>query len=371
VLLLALIISLIIIPLIIISTDITPFTKPKGIHVKSGSRVFYNFLEKIKDKNDILVLGTSETGNNLNGNNYYSLLNKDKEFNKSVYSFGGAGRSANVYFPLILDNPEAFRNLDVIYYINPTYWRKELNKFSKPYFNRYVDSSFAYSVKDLAEKKDIFNDFMNPASNTGNIALNNLKFSLNRTIDNFRSLYYNDLNSILTQINSTSHTKKNITQRITALSKHKVSAIEKIDIKMVFDSNKINELKQQINLEFNATNHFLEQEADFPSIDTESNYQYEMLTSFIQLCKKYEINCTFYVGPYNEVYCQNKKPSLINEHREVLKNIKQILINNKVDLIDGTSISSVPGTFIDIQHISEYGALLTALQIKKHYEKDK
>jgi hypothetical protein len=38
-------------------------------------------------------------------------------------------------------------------------------------------------------------------------------------------------------------------------------------------------------------------------------------------------------------------------------------------MIDGTWQGNVPGTFIDVQHISEYGAYLTAQQIKAYYEK--
>lgn len=37
-----------------------------------------------------------------------------------------------------------------------------------------------------------------------------------------------------------------------------------------------------------------------------------------------------------------------------------------MNYIDGSEISTIPGTFLDVQHISTYGAYLTALQIKRH-----
>jgi hypothetical protein len=176
---LALVISLVIIPLTIILINPTPLSMPKGIRIKSGSRLFYNFLEEIKQRDDILVLGTSETGNSLNGNNYYSLLNRDKEFNQSVHVLGGAGRSANIYFPLILDNPKAFKDLNIIYYINPTYWREGLNQFSIAYLNRYIESSLVYHVKDIAKKEEVYDDFMD----NGLKDKNNFSFLVNRTIE--------------------------------------------------------------------------------------------------------------------------------------------------------------------------------------------
>jgi len=342
---LALILSLVIIPLFLVTLSPLSLSIPKGVQIKSGSHLFYNFLENIKQANGILVLGTSETGNSLNGNNYYSLLNKDQNFNRSVYALGGAGRSANVYFPLILDNPKAFKDLNIIYYINPTYWRNGLNKFNETYANRYIESSLVNSTKKFAQKEGVFDDFMNLGENYNS----NILFSFSRAIDRFKSLYYHDLNLVLW--------------------KKTVIPIKKINIKTTYDSIRLTGLKQQINLEFNVTDDFLRKNSDFPSINTKSTYQDDLLLAFIQLCEKYEINCTFYLGPYNEIYCQQKNPELINEHQIVIKKIKDRLINSQIDFIDGSNLSSVPGTFMDVQHISEYGAFLTAIQIKEHYEK--
>jgi hypothetical protein len=344
---LALLISIFIIPITITQIIPTQFSIPTGSDIRSGNRIFYNFLKTIKQKDNILVLGTSETGNRLNGNNYYSILSRDKRFNKNVYAFGGAGRSANVYFPLILDKPEFFKDLNIIYYINPTYWRKGLNKFNSSYFNRYVDSSLVCHIKDRAKYEKLFENFMD----TSLLYKDNFEYLSNRIIDNFKSIYYHDLDLFLARKKTDSKIKR--------------------DILSTYDSNKISSLKKKINLEFNSTDDFLKKNSNFPAINSVSNYQYELLLAFIRICKKYEINCTFYLGPYNEIYCQKVNPDLMINHRLVLEKIKKILINNNVEFIDGTKISTIPGTFMDIQHISEYGAFLTALQIKEYYEKAK
>lgn len=92
-------------------------------------------------------------------------------------------------------------------------------------------------------------------------------------------------------------------------------------------------------------------------------------TSFIRLLKTNEIDCTFYVGPYNATFCKHKDSTLIPTYEETISRIKKFLVKEEMEFIDGTDISYKTGTFIDVQHISQYGAYLTALQIKAHYEK--
>ena len=339
-------IAILIIPIGLSFQGSSSITMPKGVYVKKGNRIFYNFLEQLKQEKGILVLGTSETGNQLDGNNYFSILNKDKEFNKPVYAFGGAGRAANVYFPLILDNPKAFENLELIYYINPTYWRNGLNKFSEDYFKRYVDDGLAFSVKNKAQRSAIYNKFIKDGAEIKSY----FPFITERITDNFKSFYYHNLTNL-------------IANKIPIKS-------SKIDIKNFYNDQKLKGFKQKINLEYNVTDEFLKKNSPFPAIDTSSSYQYELLYNFIKLTKQYNINCTFYLGPYNEIYCNQQSPELKKEHQKVVRNIRQLLIKNDAVFIDGSAQSTIPGTFTDIQHISEYGAYLTAIQIKEYYEKN-
>ncbi len=344
---LSLIVSLIIIPIIIILINPKQTSMPKGIDIKNGSRIFYKFLNNVKEENGILVLGTSETGNSLNGNNYYSILTKDEEFNRNVYALGGAGRSANVYFPLIMDNPKAFKNLNLIYYINPTYWRKGLNNFNEAYFNRYLDSNLVNQVKYFILNQGKYKEFLNDKQ----IVKSNVNFLIDRKIKDFKSLYSNDLSIFL---NNT-------------VNKNKL----KINIQNLYNESKLKYFKEKINLKFNATEEFLKKNIEFPVVDKKSDFQLQMLNSFIDMCKDYEINCTYYLGPFNEIYCSQKNPDLVPDHKQVLKKIKDLLKNKNVGYIDGTDLSKISGTFSDVQHISEYGAYLTAIQIKKYYEKTK
>ncbi len=329
---------------------------PAGVNIKNGDPVVYDFLEDVKKTDGIVVLGTSETSNFLNGKNYYSLLNKDKGFDRTVYYIAGAGRTANMYFPLILNNPKAFDGLEIIYYINPTYWRKDLCGFDDEYFERYVDFSIVQKTKHLAKKKGVYNDFLrlNPPHFMSALS--------NHVIGDFKELYSDNLNSLLGN--------GDVIEKDAIVEKVKSSSKNKIDINDYYTSEELEELKSKINLEYNVTEKFLSGDGDFPEINQKSTYQYDLLTAFIGLCKEYNIRCTFYLGPYNEVYCKKQNPEFMEAHQQAINNIRDLLILNDVNYIDGSSLSSVTGTFSDVQHISAYGAYFTALQIKEYYEKN-
>jgi len=332
---------------IIVSQGQPPEVMPLGINVKNGDRIFYNFLDRLKSENAVLVLGTSETGKSMDGNNYWALLNRDEDLNRDFYSFGGAGRCTYVYFPLILDNPEAFKDLEIIVYLNPTYWRRGLNGFHSAYYSRYINPLFALSVKGETTL-EIYNEFMAPAVSE----LTAIPFYLDRWVENYKSLFYSDLAISMDQ------------SSITTLPTEPKVKISDLGAKICYDS-----IKTKINLTYNASNEYLEKNGSFPVIDTSTNFQYNMLSTFIQLTEEFDINCIFYLGPYNGVYGQAKKSDQITAHQTVVNNIKGILKSSGATYIDGSYQSSLTGTFTDIQHISEYGAYLTALDIKRYYEK--
>src|SRR5690606_34772097 len=105
-------------------------------------------------------------------------------------------------FPLILDNPEAFEGLDVIYYINPTYWRVGLNQFREGYFERYVDASLVNRIKEKAQKKGLYEKFMKPVDDDPEPFIT----AADHYVDAFKSYYYNDLTNCL--ISQSTHQPK-------------------------------------------------------------------------------------------------------------------------------------------------------------------
>ncbi|PLX06360.1 MAG: hypothetical protein C0596_17985 [Marinilabiliales bacterium] len=259
---------------------------PKGIYIKEANKVFYDFLVDIKNTDGVLVLGTSETSNWFSGKNYYSLLNKDISINRGFYTIAGAGRNANMYFPLILNNPEAFKGLEIIYYINPTYWREDLSKFDNQYFQRYVDFNIVLNTKALAKEKDIYRNFMilSPEYYIGALS--------EKIITDYRDLFRENLNYLISGSEN-----KNAEQTIVIKQKH--SSKNKIKIEDYYTDEDLLKEQNKINLKYNVTDKYLANNEEFPEIDKESTYHYDLLLAFIGLCKEYDIKCVFYLGPFN------------------------------------------------------------------------
>jgi len=345
---------LLVIPLLLIAYNhqnkgrFAPEVHFNGSYVKSSSRVFYDFLDNIKASNGLLVLGTSETNITLNGNNYWALLNRDSTFSRNISVLAGAGRCSYVYFPAILNNPEHFEELEVLYYVNPTYWRKGLNHYRKDYYTRYVDPTLLPLLKPEGEKLGIYEQFMAQEASR----FPNYHNIIDHHIDDFKSYYYHDLDRFFND--------RKIIPGATKGSNR---------LESFYSEEQLLALRNKINPQFNATDDFMDQGHDFPVIDSTSDFQDNMLLAFIKICKQYNIRCTFYLGPFNEIYCRENNPAALAKHQATMVKIKTILENSGLPYIDGSGLSNVPGTFKDMQHISEYGAYLTALQIKEHYEK--
>lgn len=343
----SLVLIVVVIPVVIVlSPQDFELEIPPGKQVKTGSRIFYKFLEQVSVNNDVIVLGTSETGKRMGGNNYWCLLDQDSALTQRFHCFGGAGRCSYVFFPLVLDNPEVFKGLNVVIYINPTYWRRGLNLFRKDYYERYIDPMLINEVRSEAKEIDVYEKFMRPAAPLPFL------ISGDRLVNNFRSFYYHDLRRFLFD----------------------ETAMKPFEKKGFVDSTGLKSLEKslgdKINLSLNVTHEFEKTNSDFPEIDTTSNFQNDMLKAFITMVDTYQINCLFYIGPINEMYGAVKNPELLKEHYDVIEGIKEILNDRNQPFLDGTAQGKIPGTFTDIQHISEYGAYLTAMQIKEYYEKE-
>ena len=114
----------------------------------------------------------------------------------------------------------------------------------------------------------------------------------------------------------------------------------------------------------------LKNDSSFVSIDT-SSFQMSALKGLNDMCKKYKVNITYFLGPYNAVYCKQYNPEYLEQHEKVIRDIKHFLKNENANYIDGSDLSYVSGTFIDKQHHSEYAAWIIADRISKYYEENR
>jgi hypothetical protein len=103
----------------------------------------------------------------------------------------------------------------------------------------------------------------------------------------------------------------------------------------------------------------------------DKEYRSRELVHFIKLCKDLGVESTFILGPVNEIFIQKYHPAYLEGYQNTLERIRSILEEENVDYIDLTYLGSTPGSFIDNQHHSSYGAFLIYQEIKTYlHEKD-
>ena len=106
-----------------------------------------------------------------------------------------------------------------------------------------------------------------------------------------------------------------------------------------------------------------------PIID--NDYRNRELIAFIRLCNELNVNVSYILGPVNEIYIRKYHPPYYEGYMQAIAGIRDILDKEGVDYIDATELGNIPGSFIDNQHHSSYGAYLIYQKTKKHiYEKN-
>lgn len=312
----------------------------KGINIKNLDEPHLSdFISSIKRNNGILFLGTSES-TSLGGLNYYHFLNDDTVIERNFSVLAGAGRTCGVYIPIIDQKKELFKNLELVYFINPVYWRNDLSKLNLKYWNRYLASpliakSNQYeSVSEYIEKE-----------NTLTRLTNNLSYYL-------RSI----------QFKFSSHLR-------TLVSKKQY----KSNFSFVPPSNGVLEQKYQTNFkkdDYNIDYQVLKSFKNytwFNPVNTESDYRYQELKDFVAVCQKAGVKLSFIIGPYNKGFIKTYQPNAEAGYQEVVEKLKILLKTEKVEFFDFSYLSDTTLAFNDHQHHSPKAAFLMYQKLKNHY----
>lgn len=333
--------------------DFAPRIFSEQIYTLNGYNTKHNdhsevsdFFLSIKNNNGFLVLGTSETGS-LPGGNYYDFLNNDKDIEEKNFSLmAGAGRTCGIYIPLFLHHHDELDSLQLIYFINPVYWRDNLCEVDIEYWNRYSNYKMCNNLNLSAYERESF--FYPVQAYNDKLNLFNKSISyLKQSIRSARRNYFNNLRYYFFP--------KEYTSQFNFMSDSKTDYL--------LDSQYGNVDYESIDTSWNIAKSFTNKEW-FKPINESEDYRYKELTSFVKLCKELGIKSTFIIGPYNELFIGKYFPEDLDAHERTVQEIKLILLDNNADFIDATDISPVVGAFIDHQHHSSYGAYLIYLKIK-------
>lgn len=303
------------------------------------------FIASVKRQEGYICLGTSES-TTLRDGNYYEFLDQDTSYDTRFSILGGAGRSCGIHMPMLLKHQEEVRSLRLIYFINPVYWRSELNHFDKGYWTRYVNYQAynnALSLDHQALLEDISKEYAEEL-NYGEKFLHIAEYFLRK----LRKPFFHDLRYL---INPNSYTND-----LEYLAEAK-EGFDRFDYFGQIDTS-------YIYTSWNITHEFEGRKWLNPMIEDE--YRSTELKNFIKLCDDLGVEATFILGPVNEIFIRKYNPSYLERYQSTVNKIRFILHDNDVDFIDLSYLGSVPGSFIDNQHHSSYGAFLIYKEIKKH-----
>lgn len=326
------------------------FAEIDAVEVRNDSEIFHEFLRGIKNNNGVLVLGTSESAS-LEGYNYWELLNRDSLIKRKFSVFYGAGRFCEKYFPSILNNPEDWNGLEVLVFINPTYWREGLNGYNAAYQDRYMNTQVISEARVKFKDKETYDMIYGGGLEIKYFSLKQLVTNL---VENkIKVLYTKNLNALLGRHHEV----------VFPFPNGEAASV-------MLEPKRLNAKKDLINAKFNCIDAYLDHHPDagLIPVDWSSDYRYKVLEVMFDLCKSHNIKAHYIIGPYNGVLAKTMGPkSNYNDYSRLCKEIVAFFRRNNQSFSDLTDMSDSTGTFIDPQHHSAYGGAMIYQRIKARY----
>lgn len=301
------------------------------------------FLESIKSNNGYLILGTSETNERPKGN-YYDFLNADTAIHAAFSVICGAGRTPCTYFPLIQSN-ENIRGLKVIFFLNPSYGCGKLAYSNEDYFSRYVSNAiYRKANHPVNQEVDDILKVNQPAASW----FSNIEESMAYGLERLRRKYYQDVAFHLDS--------SRFYFGLTWLDSAKVSRMP-----ISCSRPDVSRYNYELNVgaDFDVHSYTL-----WPH--PESSYRCDELRTMIRLCKAYQVDIVFVLGPHNHIAYKKVHPEELPKIQKVSENLRQVLQQENAAYIDCTDLSTVPGVFADWQHHTSYGGYLIYQKIKAY-----
>ena len=333
------------------TTDIKEFSKvsPGGLltldatHVKNDDAYFHEFMKRIKKNDDVLVLGTSESGY-LDGYNYWELLNADSTLEEQFSVLYGAGRFCERYIPSMVNNPEIWKNQKLLVIINPVYWREGLSRFSLEYHERYMNEGEVRKARSKSDRKSDF-DLLFGGSGVG-FMKGQMNVANNWIDKNIHELYYGRLHQFFgleqeSIVHFTQHYPRTGLQARTS-------------------PELLEEAKSEVLEDYNCTQEFINTgNYLMTELFLDSEYRNAALDYFLELCQELDVQPTFVIGPYNKILTEkNGQDAIAKQYAQLYKELQSKFDTAGFPYIDATEISDVPHSFIDKQHHSKYGGYL-------------
>ncbi len=325
----------------------TQLLKIKGKHFKFDDAPHVSeFIRSVKSNDGYICMGTSES-TPLRDGNYYEFLDQDTSYDAHFSILGGAGWTCGLHMAMLINHANDVDSLKLIYFINPVYWRSELAGFRKSYWLRYLNYGTYKQTLSYIDSRDGFASISSGYKKELNPA-EKLLFQTENWFRAIRKPFFRDLRYWI------SPEKYLEDLEYFAAEKRNFDAFEYFG---TIDT-------AYLDTSWNVTHEFMGRTWLNPMV--QDTYRDDELKAFIDLCEGLGVETTFILGPVNEIYIAKYHPPYLQGYQEMVEHIRQFLIEENVDFIDASDLGNIPGSFIDNQHHSSYGAYLIYQKIKTH-----
>ncbi|MEE4256312.1 MAG: D-alanyl-lipoteichoic acid biosynthesis protein DltD [Bacteroidales bacterium] len=325
--------------------------KIRGKHFRFNDHPHLSeFLLSVKKNDGFICMGTSES-TPLRDGNYYEFLDQDTSYPNRFSILGGAGWTCGIHMAMLLNHKAEVDSLQLIYFINPVYWRSDLKGFRKSYWTRYLNYGTWLNTLEKAQEypefekiSSAYREKLNPAER--------FLFRLEYWLRMIRKPFFRDLRYALFP--------EEYRDDLQFFAEPKIG-VGSFDFLGRIDTS-------YLDTDWNITHEFMGRTWLNPLEKNE--YRDHELRAFIHLCNALNVDVCFVLGPVNEIFISKYHPSYLDAYVDGVKHIRAILLEEKADFVDAAHLGNIPGSFIDNQHHSSYGAYLIYQLIKQHlYEK--
>ena len=352
-----------------------------GIILKKNSYLSRKILRSIRSNGGILVMGTSETQAEMDGENFWGILNRDIDFTSPVTVIAGAGYTFSYRYPFFYNYRNELKGMRIIYYINPVYWSAGKNSFNLSYYARYNHRSSVCSITEKLQETGLSWSVPSEFCKRG-YPLEGEKYILRNHLEKkwpglvFFNQKYEKID-ILFQ-NAVEYASFSASNSYWMLRKSSLRNYpEKIKIPQSVKNDHEHDMKSEVHLEWNVSADYYkkniepgkENPSQFYPVIYPGNFMSRSFLGFLDLMNHVEPDILYVIGPYNGIYLLRYNPREAENYRKLTDWIRSSLESRNNYYIDAVDMSYSSGSFTDPQHHSKRAALEVSRRIKKYYEK--
>ena len=312
-----------------------------------------NFVSSLKNKNNIVLLGSSEFGNS--ALNYYPYKFLADSLNMNVFAFGHAHHQCFSIYSQLVANQQELKNSNICIILSPSWFITEgtnieafIEFVPENYLKRIIHSPLVSIEEKLKIGEYIYNhfDLINEPTLSLTYLANLYKYRNYPLFEKWLNLYKSKISDVKYDIKLLSKTTPIQTSKSLIKKELKTEYINNIKSNSIY-------VNDEYFLEYLSTKEHPYEPALIEDELFKNRKEFEDFTLLIDLLKKNNCKASFIFQPLNNYHYFG-----IEKFKPLKKEILNLLKKNNFPILDMFSLSKKefePGVLNDIMHTGDYG----------------